>query len=58
MSNPKVSQVFNARDQLLKQSARLRLLQSVFGGDVVEQLAIAAVFHDEIKPFLCLDNIV
>ena len=50
--NTKFPQVLDSRNQLLKQSAGLRLFQSVLGGNVVKKLPMTAVLHDQIESLL------
>lgn len=47
VSNAKLSQILNAGNELLEKAASLILLEMVLGSDVVEQLTVAAVLHNE-----------
>ena len=58
MGDPQLSKVVYRRYELLEKSARLLLLQLIFGRDVAEQLAIAAVLHDEEEASWRLDDLV
>ena len=58
MSNTKLSQIFDSRYELLEQPACLILFQSVFWSDVIEELSVATVLHDQENPLWGLDNFV
>ena len=58
MCNAKLAKVFDARYQLLEQPAGLFFFQMVLGCDIVEELSVAAVFHDQEESLWCLYNLV
>ena len=58
MSDTELRQILNPRYQLLEEPACLRLLQSVFGRYIVEELPIRAVFHDHVESLLRLDYLI
>lgn len=58
MSNPQLAQVFDSVNQLLKQPAALLLREMVLGRDVVEELTVAAVLHDQKQALGRLDDFV
>lgn len=58
VSNTQLAQVLDSGDQLLEKPASLVFLEVVLGCDVVEQLAVAAVLHDEKQPVFGLDDFV
>lgn len=58
MDDSQLSEVVERRDELLKQSARLFLLEFVFRSNVAEKFAITAVFHNQKQPTGSFDDFV
>ena len=58
MRDSELAKVLNTRDELLEQPACLLFLQMVLGSDVVKQLSIAAVLHDQKQPLRCFYDLV
>ena len=47
MGDAKLTQILNTRDKLLEKSTSFILLEVVLRCDVIEQLAVAAMLHDQ-----------
>jgi hypothetical protein len=58
MSYSKLTEILNARYELLEQPASLIFLKPVFRCDVVEELTIAAVLHYQENPLRCFNDFV
>lgn len=58
MHDAKLAQVGEGRYELLEEPARLFLFQLILRSDVAEELAIAAVLHDEEETIGCFNDFV
>ena len=54
MGDSKPTQILNSGDKLLEEPTSFLFLQSILRSDIIKELTVTAMFHDQKNPLRCL----